>query len=138
MLKRLLYVTLVLSIIGAPWTATARPDLNPGKWEITTETEMVGMPMKVPPVTHTQCLTADDFVPQSEEANKECRVSDVKISGDTVSWKIVCSGQNGRMEGTGRVTYSGDRMEGSMHMVISGAGMEVKNKIKGRRIGSCD
>lgn len=42
------------------------------------------------------------------------------------------------MEGTGEVTYSGDRMEGVMNMVIQGAGMQVKNKISGQRIGDCD
>ena len=41
------------------------------------------------------------------------------------------------MEGTGDVTYRGDSMEGTMDMVITGAGMRIKNKISGRRIGAC-
>ena len=119
--------------------AFAGPNLNPGKWEITTETEMVGMGgMSVPPQTHIQCLTQETLVPQSKEASNECRVTDIHEKGDTVYWKIVCSGQGGQMEGTGQVTYSGDRMSGKMDMVITGAGMQIKNKIKGRRIGPCD
>ena len=34
--------------------------------------------------------------------------------------------------------YKGDTMEGTMEMVIQGAGMQVKNTISGRRIGDCD
>ena len=128
-----LFITLCLSTAFA-----AGPNMNPGKWEITTQTEMTGMPMSIPPVTHTQCITGDELVPQSQDANSECVVSDMEIKGDTVSWKIVCSGANGGMEGTGTVTYSGDTMEGTMDMVIQGAGMHVINKISGKRIGDCD
>lgn len=140
MFKRIALFSLIfISLLALSFSALAGgPNLKPGKWEITTETEMVGMPMKVPPVTHTQCITAEDLVPQSEGESNECKVSDVNVSGDTVSWKIVCSGQGGAMEGTGKITYSGDRMEGTMDMVIKGAGMNVKNKISGRRIGDCD
>ncbi|MDX2495927.1 MAG: DUF3617 family protein, partial [Desulfuromusa sp.] len=106
--------------------------------EMTTETEMVGMPgMKVPPQTHRQCLTQKDLVPQSEEASKECQIIDVRQSGNAVVWKIVCSGQNGGMEGTGKTTYRGDTLDGTMDMVIQGANMQIKNTIKGRRVGDC-
>lgn len=118
--------------------AFAEPNINPGLWEITTETEMVGMPgMNVPPQTHTQCLSQEDIVPQSKEASKECQIKDVHQSDNTVSWKIICSGKNGSMEGTGEITYNGDSMEGFMDMVIKGANMKIKNKIKGHRIGEC-
>jgi len=139
MVKKTVILFLVFTISMCLGTAfAAGPNMNPGKWEITTQTEMAGMPMSIPPVTHTQCITGDELVPQSQDASKECVVSDMEIKADTVSWKIVCSGANGRMEGTGSITYSGDTMEGTMDMVISGAGMEVKNKISGRRIGDCD
>ena len=128
-----LFVTLFFNI------AFAGPNMNFGKWKITTETEMVGMSgMKVPPVTHTQCLEKGDLVPQSNEASQECQMTDIKETGDTVSWKIICSGHNGQMEGTGKVTYRGDSMEGTMDMVIKGAGMHIKSKISGQRIGDCE
>jgi len=136
--KKLFSASLLLSVAMFWGIAFAGPNVKPGKWEITTKTEMTGMPMTIPPVTHTQCLKEGNLVPQSEEANQECKVSDVKVSGDTVSWKLVCSGKNGRMEGTGKTTYSGETMEGEMRMVIQGAGVEVKNKISGKRIGECD
>ncbi len=118
--------------------AFAEPNINPGLWEITTETEMVGMPgMQVPPQTHTQCLSKEDLVPQSKEASKECKITDVHQSDNTISWKIICSGKNGSMEGTGKITYLGDSLEGFMDMVIKGANMKIKNKMKGHRIGEC-
>ncbi len=139
MIKKTVMLVVVFSITLSLGTAfAAGPNMKPGKWEITTQTEMEGMPMSIPPVTHTQCIMGDELIPQSQDANSECVVSDMEISGDTVSWKIVCSGQNGGMEGTGKIIYSGDSMEGTMDMVIQGAGMQVKNKISGRRIGDCD
>lgn len=121
--------------------AFAGPNINSGLWEITVETEIVGMPdkskMNVPPQTHTQCLSKEDLVPQSEEASKECKITDVSESGDTISWKIICSGKNGSMEGTGEITYSGDSLEGFMNMVIKGTDMKIRNKMKGHRIGEC-
>lgn len=118
--------------------AFAGSEIHSGLWEMTTETEMVGMPgMKMPPQTHRQCLTQEDMVPQSEEASKECRLMDMHQNGNTVVWKIVCSGENGEMEGSGKTTYQGDTLDGEMNLVIKGANMQIKNTIKGRRIGDC-
>ncbi|MCF8066966.1 MAG: DUF3617 domain-containing protein [Desulfobacterales bacterium] len=120
--------------IGVAW---AGPQMNPGKWEITTRTEMAGMPPQS--ITHVQCITADDLVPMSRDANQECQVTDIVYSGNTISWKISCSGQGGGMEGTGSATYSGDSMDGIMNMTITGSGnIQIKNIMAGRRIGECD
>ncbi|MFP4445068.1 MAG: DUF3617 domain-containing protein [Desulfosudaceae bacterium] len=125
-------------LLGLAGGAVAGPNFHPGNWEITTTTEMVGMPgMNVPAATHRQCIREENLVPRSEGEAQECSVSDVAISGDTVSWKVVCSGQNGSMEGTGSVTYRGETMSGTMDLVIQGADMRVKNTIRGRRIGDC-
>ena len=141
-MRRTMFLIAILSLIILPLgTALAEPDLNPGKWEITTKTEMVGVPGMagmIPPVTHTQCLTKGELVPQSVEASKECKISDIKEDGDTISWKMTCSGKNGHMEGTGSVTYKGDTMTGKINMVMKGAGMEIKNTISGKRVGNCD
>jgi len=118
-------------------TAWAGPNMNPGKWEITAETQMAGMPPQR--ATHTQCITAEDMVPASKGANQECQITDIVHKGNTVTWKMSCGGQAGGMEGTGSVTYSGDTMTGTMDMVITGAGnMKIKNIMSGRRIGKCD
>lgn len=136
--RKMFFTAVVFVLALSLGTAFAGPNLNPGKWEITTQTEMAGMPGMIPPVTHTQCLTGEALVPQSDEASKECKISDIKQIGDAITWKIVCSGKNGEMEGTGKVIYKGDTMTGEMDMVIKGAGMQIKNTISGKRIGKCD
>jgi len=136
MKKEGLLIGSFISIILSISLAWAGPQMNPGKWEITTKTEMAGMPTQS--MTHTQCITNEDLVPMSEDANQECQVTDIKIKGNTVSWKIKCSGQGGQMDGTGQVTYLGDTMNGTMIMNIKSYGTQVKNTLSGRRIGKCD
>jgi len=136
MRRKIIFISLVASIsllIGYAW---AGPQMNPGKWEITTKTEMAGMPPQS--MTHTQCITNNDLVPMSEDASRECQVTDIQTKGNTVSWKMTCGGQGGRMEGTGQITYNGDSMQGTMQMTIAPYGTQVKNTISGRRIGDCD
>jgi hypothetical protein len=138
MTRKWLFSGIAFAVVLSLSAQVQGPDINPGMWEFTTVTEMVGMPnMNIPPVTYTQCVTMENLVPQSDAASQECEMSDVAVDGSTVSWKIICAGQNGRMEGTGKVTYTGDTMEGTMDLVIADAGMQVKNTIKGKRIGDC-
>ena len=134
-----LFVTgIVLFLTLMCGTAIADPNMNPGQWQITTQTEMEGMSgMNIPPVTYSQCIRKEDMVPQNKDESQECQVTDIQEHGDTVSWKITCSGQNGKMQGTGTVTYKGDTMTGVMDMVIEEAGMRIKNKMSGKRIGDC-
>lgn len=140
MIKKLTAAGVLVSLAGCLSGQERAIDLNPGLWEITTTTEMEGMPgMSPPPQTHTQCITAESLVPQSEEASDACQMSDVETDGNTVSWKVTCSEQEGGgMEGTGTITYNGDTMEGTMEMVMPAAGMTVKNTIAGKRIGDCE
>ena len=77
--------------------AIAGSELNmqEGKWEITTKTEMVGMSMSMPPMTRTQCLTKKDLVPQDSQQGSECKITDTKVVGNTVTWTIKCHGHGG-------------------------------------------
>ncbi|MFO8239434.1 MAG: DUF3617 family protein [Dissulfuribacterales bacterium] len=131
---------LLLSIVGvialSVVTAWAGPKMNPGKWEITTKTTMAGMPAQS--ITHIQCITKEDLIPVNQDANQGCQVTDIVYDGNTVSWKISCGAQSGGMKGTGKVTYNGDSMQGTMHMIMSGSDMQINNQFQGRRIGPCD
>ena len=139
MTKKLIISGIILLWAGGLSAQEQALNLNPGLWEITTTTEMEGMPGGAPPpMTFTQCITAEDLVPQSEGESDVCQVSDVEVNGNTVSWKIVCSGQGGGMEGSGTVTYNGDTMEGTMEMVMSMANMRIKNTLQGKLIGECE
>ena len=138
MKTHMLFPVLMLAAILVVAPVVAGPNINPGLWEFTTETQMQGAGnMQVPSETHTQCLTSDDLVPMSQNASQECQISNVVTRGDTITWDIVCGGQGGQMAGTGQVTYHGETMEGSMSMTISGSNMQLSNTITGRRIGPC-
>ena len=133
---RSIFLSVVVFSLCLTVSAFAGPQMNPGKWEITTKTEMPGIPPQT--LTHTQCITNADLVPMSQDANQECKVTDIQTQGGTVSWKISCGGQAGGMSGTGQVTYEGDRMHGTMSMTITPYGTSVKNTLSGRRVGNCD
>jgi Protein of unknown function (DUF3617) len=119
-------------------TFAASP-VKSGKWQTTIEMEMPGMPMKMPPMTHTQCITKE----QAEEATAGipkgkneagCTFSDVKVDGSTISWKMTCEKQG--MTGNGTVTYADDTYTGKMDMKV--ADREMHMKYSGKRLGDCD
>jgi hypothetical protein len=123
----------LLMICGVVY-AGSELNMQDGMWEITSTVKMQGM--TIPPMTFSQCITKEDAVPQNNSPGQEdCKVSDMKIVGSTVSWTMTCSGQAGDMKGTGKITYHGDRFEGQMtteHM-----GMVMVTEMTGRRTGPC-
>jgi len=143
MLKR---VALAVTIIGVFLWGTfafAEVNLHEGLWEITTKMEMQGMPMKMPARKHTQCLTKKNMlktmVPKEQDKKEECKITDQKISGNTVTWIMKCSGKDA-MEMTGKTTYHGDTFEGTITMISNDpeeGKMKMINHISGRRIGEC-
>ena len=101
---------------------------------------MQGMPMSMPSVTFTQCMTSDDPVPVNSKKGQDCKVRNIRKSGRTMQWDLVCRSDQGDMNGHGRVTYNGDRMDGvmTMEMKMNGQGtMHMKTSMTGHRIGPC-
>lgn len=132
-------------IIGITMTClkvqASGPPMQEGRWEISTEVEMPGMPedMAMQSFKHTECLTGDNFVPRNSKGSGsggECEINDVRISGNTVSWTMQCDTGQGTMNGEGSITYNGDTFEGTMKTVMSG--MEINQYLQGRRIGDCN
>ena len=111
--------------------------MQEGKWQITTRTEMPGMSMSMPAVTHTQCLTKKDLVPKDSQQGNECKVTDTKVVGNTVTWTIKCHGHGGAATGTGRITYSGNSFEGAFEMVTDQSNMKMISRMSGHRLGDC-
>lgn len=136
MIRTKSFISIVGVILLSAGITLAGPNMNPGKWEITTKTEMAGMPAQS--ITHTQCVTNEDLIPRSNDENNNCTVTNMKTIGNTVSWEITCGGQSGQINGTGEITYNGDTMKGKMEMTIKGMGMKIKNILSGKRIGPCE
>ena len=121
-------------------SALAQSPRRDGRWEVKTEMEMPGMPMKMPAMTTTQCITteqADDpqrSVPQGRGAPNNCKVSDYKVTGNKVTWSMKCEGPDA-MSGTGEITYGENTYDGVMKMVREGQTMTMKHT--GKRLGDC-
>jgi len=112
------------------------PLFNEGLWEITSKMEMPGMPVPMPPITYTQCLTDHDPVPRQQSESSQCRVKNIETKGNTVSWEMVCDSNQSEVKSSGKITYKGDRFNGVVIMEIPEQG-EMRMIMTGRRIGKC-
>ncbi len=135
MLKKAFLSAMLMTLLAIPASGNSIPDFEPGQWEITVDFEIPGMPMQMPPNTYSQCITKDNFVPKDEKPNQQCKNTEVTTKGNTVFWKIECTNAGGKMTGQGTITYKKDKMDGSM--IMSGQGMQMTSRFKGKRIGNC-
>lgn len=137
----LLTVAAVLLFASAAGIAAAGMDVKEGLWEITTKIEMQGMPMQMPPMTHTQCIREKDLVPRAQNqqgGDQQCKVTNVKTGGNKISYDMECTGPDNKMKGHGEATYTGSSMSGFMDIQMQGPqAMEMKYTYTGRRIGDC-
>jgi hypothetical protein len=137
--KTLVIVSLLATFIFAA-SAFAGPNMQEGKWEITTKVEMQGMPMSMPATKHSMCLTDKDMVPQKPEKNQDCKMIDTKVSGDTVTWKMHCKMDETVVDSNGKITYKKDKFDGVVHMTMTDPDsekMEMTSTMSGKRIGDC-
>lgn len=135
-LRNLVLFALVCALVVPAYAAGPA---KAGKWQTTIEMEMEGMPVKMPPMSHTQCITkeqAEDASSAIPKGQKEsgCTFTDVKVDGNTVSWKMTCEKQG--LTGVGTVTYASDTYTGKMDMKM--ADREMHMKYAGKYLGACD
>ena len=90
---------------------------------------MPGMPMQPPPTTITDCVTQQDPVPNQQADSGNCKITDMKTVGNTVTWKMECDQQGQKMKSRGKMVYHGDRFEAG--------NMKISTTIEGRRVGDC-
>ncbi len=130
------FTAAVLSAVSIS-SAGSGPNMQEGLWEITVKMEMPGMPMNMPSMTHTQCITNEDMVPSgSPQQAEECKITRTKMEGDTVTWTMECDSPEGKTRATGKIIYSGNTFKGTIKMTMK-EGMEMTQHLSGRRIGNC-
>ena len=115
-------------------------DLKPGQYEITSQVEMPGVPMTMPPQTATQCLTKNDPVPsQAAGGSGECKITDMKTKGNTVMWTMECNEAGHKSVTKGETVYHGDRFDGTItnDMGPESGGMIIIIRVSGKRTGNC-
>ena len=138
MLKKLSIASVILFIAISICFAGSEPNMQEGKWEITTKMNIPAMGFDMPPMTHTQCLTKKDLIPQNYQSGQECKVSDKKVVGNTVTWNLQCTGgHGGDMKGSGELTYAGKSLKGKVELKGAQPDMTMISQISGQRIGDC-
>jgi len=138
MKKTFVLIAICVSVCSVATAADApKNPMKPGKWEITTQMDMPGMQM--PARTFTKCITKEDAanvesaIPRGRN-DASCTLSDVKVDGNTVSWKMNC--EERKVSGEGKITYENDAYSGEMHMKTPDHEMTIKHS--GKRVGDCD
>ena len=137
-MKKMKQVLAVLVLVSLPSTILAADGIREGLWEITSKMEMPGMPMAMPATTVKRCYTREDVKDQKKviSRDKDCTVTDLKSSGNKVTWKMVCTGKNPGTF-TGETVFSGDSYNSVMNMQSAGKGGTMTIKAKGKRVGNC-
>jgi hypothetical protein len=129
-------VITVLFALALPATSFAADTMRDGYWELTSTMEMPGMPMTMPPTTIKHCYTKEDVKDQKKTitTDKNCTVTDLKQSGNKVTWKMKCTGKNAG-DFSGETVYTRDAYDSTMKMESQGRTMTMK--VKAKRLGNC-
>lgn len=129
-------VALCAALTLLPAGAFAADAIREGYWEITSQSEMPGMPVNIPASTIRHCYAKEDVKDHKKviARDKNCTLTDYKLSGNKVTWAMKCTGES---VGTynGETQFSQDSYASIMKMKTQGQNMTVK--VKGRRVGEC-
>lgn len=138
-----------LALVGISVSLVAQGPRRDGKWEVTTQMSMEGMPA-MPPTTMTQCITKEEAadpqkaVPQPPAgrggAPSDCKMSDYKTEGSKVTYTMTCSSPQ-QVVMKGEMVYGADKFDGTttMNMAMGRGGqpMTATMKMAGKRLGDC-
>ncbi|MCX5806547.1 MAG: DUF3617 family protein [Proteobacteria bacterium] len=133
----------VVALLTLVWVTAGSAEIKEGLWEITTKTEIKGMPGQMPATTTKQCITKNDVVPKPEkqEKSQECKIKDQKVSGDTVTYAMECKDRSGTIvEISGKTTYKGNTFDGTTNTTMKSkeeGTMQMTSKMSGKYIGLC-
>ncbi len=123
---------------------SGNPSIAPGLWKVSMVMRMNGVSM--PPTIFRHCVTpaalkkphgAIPLPPMRAKA--ACKVMEVTHHGNTVRWKMSCSGAE-KMETVGTMTYYGtDHYKGQTKITMTqhGHAMRMMQSIEGWRLGNC-
>ena len=141
--RNVVSLTALLALSTAVFAQSPRRD---GRWEVTMQMEMPGMPGTMPPFTSETCVTkeqADDpqrAVPQQpgRGGQSDCKTEDYKMTGNKVTWAMRCTTPQ-PMTGTGEMVYTDNAYTGVMKMNMERGGqpMAMTMKMTGKRLGDC-
>jgi hypothetical protein len=130
----------------APKSLATASKMKPGVWEVTTVSKSAGS-TGTRTVTARACLTAEDtgnlqrIVPQQREFGMKCETRDAKAQGPDATWRVTCTGKDGSLNGTGKMTFAADAYAGHAELERKSPGakaVKVEQTVTGKWIdGNC-
>ena len=132
-----LRVLVLVACMAGPASADDASKLlmSEGQWEIHGENAMEGV--KLPGSTNKRCLTKQSPIPIL--VGNTCTM-DTAIKSNTVEWTVKCTGTIGVSSGSGKITYAGKTMTGTMETSMKnpgGADRKVTTTLTGTYVGAC-
>jgi hypothetical protein len=141
---RIVLTAALLSLTALP--AAAAPPMQPGLYDISVQMVMKGMPMQMPVMTFRHCITPEDVANgnayASSRNSKDCKISNLRQSGSTVSYDFACVMEGGRghmlghSTGTSHATGYDILMSGRFVPAMEGMS-EFSQKMSAKRLGAC-
>lgn len=112
-------------------------------WEITTTTDMAGLPAGMGETTATVCFPkgAEKDPKQLMKQAGDCEVTDLKTVGSKTTWKMKCDKDGESMTGKGEVVHKKGSFKGVTKLAGTADGKEfnMTANYQGKRIGTpCD
>ncbi|HCI14593.1 MAG: hypothetical protein A2063_04070 [Gallionellales bacterium GWA2_60_142] len=133
--------TICLTLLLGAYASNA--SAAPGEWwEITSKTEMPGMPFKMPETTVRACVEKDAATdPRQTMQDKDCKMTDIKTSGNKTTWKMRCVRNGEVMNGNGEFVGNADGYKGVTRLKGTAGGQPINmtSSYRGKRVGpKCD
>lgn len=149
-MKKLCVILLTSAFCGAALAAGPfdqfRGKMKEGLYEYKMDMEMPNMPQGMGKHTMTMqhCVTqkdieGGDFAKSDRERREHnCEFQDMKVSGNTASYKMVCKGQNPMTADT-KMTFRDNGFVSDMKMTMNQGGqpMTMNQHMEGRYLGAC-
>lgn len=128
------------SLCFASSAAYAAPGVS---WEITSQTEMPGMPEGMGETTVTVCMAkgAEKDPKQLIKQAGDCKVTELKTVGAKTTWKMSCDNDGEVMTGKGEVTHKSSSFQGVTKLTgtADGQPINITAKYQGKKLGTpCD
>lgn len=127
---------ITLLCVSALPALSSAANMRDGLWEISSRTDMPGMPVKAQPTVVRHCYTKEEVRDQKRVIARDgaCTITDMKSSGTRVNWTMKCAGPNPATM-TGETVFGDDSYTSTMHMKSGGHSMTTR--VKARRVGNC-
>lgn len=146
-----------LVVATSATTVSAAPNLEPGEWKITAQTDtsktsLPGLPgLKIPAqpaMTYNWCYKPEPGKDLGQnladsanrnQAGAKCEMLENTSSGNTVHYKMKCTSQQGAATITGDFAIDGKKYSGKTHLDLQSpvGPMQADSTISGEYVGLC-